>query len=88
MGGNSSGKTRALYWTLVALALEYLPGQNELGLTVPLRIKVLINDFEHGLDGVAYDTLFQESTLPDGKRIGPMCPQSMIRMRGKRPWSA
>jgi hypothetical protein len=75
VGGNGSGKSRILYWSIVTLLIgihKYQPA------APPIHIKVLVNDFEHGLDRVAYDTMFSSCAMPDGSLIGPMMPQSMI----------
>jgi hypothetical protein len=52
-------------------------------------VKVLLNDFEHGLDEVGYNKMFEPQYLPHLDRvIGPMCPASSVQNSEKRrPWS-
>jgi hypothetical protein len=80
LAGNGAGKTRNFYWNLNAFALGIHPHQIA---EPPLTIKVLINDFEHGLEKIFKETNMQPSYLPDGSTIGPMLPKSAI----KKYWS-
>jgi hypothetical protein len=77
-GGNGSGKTHILYWLTSAFSLGVAPYQNKLGMQPPLSIKVLVTDFEHGMDTIAKKTLFNATHMPNGKTVGPMMPESMI----------
>ena len=77
--GNGAGKTHILYWCLIGYALGCHPLQAE-GLFPgpPISIKVLLNDFEHGLDKVFSETCLTEQSMPDGKVLGPMLPMSSV----------
>ena len=88
--GNGAGKTAIFYWNLVTALLGMHPYQKE-GVkafhpdmkrwvpAAPLKAKVLVVDFEHGLDKVAWETLMMSTTMPDKTVIGPMLPKSMIQ---------
>ena len=76
LGGNGSGKTRILYWNAATLLLGIHKCQPA---PPPVNIKVLVNDFEHGLEKIAQETLFSPCYMPDGTTIGPMFPQSMVQ---------
>lgn len=80
IGGNGSGKSFWLYWNLITLCMGVHPYQ-QLICDPPVRIKVLLVDFEHGLDKVAYETMNFSTLLPTGQHIGPMLPASMISSR-------
>ena len=74
-GGNGSGKTHIIYWLTTAFALGVAPYQDKLEMKPPLSIKVLVTDFEHGMDTIAKKTLFNVTHMPNGKEIGAMMPQ-------------
>lgn len=78
LGGNGSGKTQVLYWNLIGLALGAHPFQDSIG-PPPLKIKVLVNSFEQGLEQIAADKLFRGTDMPDGSYIGPMMPKSAVK---------
>jgi hypothetical protein len=86
---NGAGKTNILYWNLVTALLGVHPFQKESVKAFhpymkkwvpspPLRAKVLVTDFEHGMETIAYETLMHSTTMPDGSVIGPILPKSMI----------
>lgn len=76
--GNGTGKTLILYWSATALALGLHPKQRSIGMP-PLRFKVLVNDFEHGMNRIALETLFRPTHLDKVKKeIGPIMPASMV----------
>lgn len=93
LGGNGSGKSCICYWVDIALACgvfgvtladgsTVLQGK-DMSMDPPLRIKVLVRDFEHGMQKVAKETLFDSTYMPDKTTIGPLFPKSMM----KRMWS-
>lgn len=71
LAGNGTGKTHILYWNLITLALGIHPYQKSIS-NPPLRIKVLLNDFEHGYGKIFTDTVLRSQYLPDGTVLGPM----------------
>lgn len=79
--GNGTGKTRILYWNGCALAVGVHPHQ--IGET-PIKIKVLVHDFEHGYGKVFRESCFDPTVLPNGKEIGPMIPQSLVQKEPSR----
>ena len=74
--GNGCGKTAILYWSLITLALGIHPHQIA---PPPLRIKILVNDFEHGLEQIFKDTCMASQELSDGTILGPMLPESAVK---------
>jgi len=62
LAGNGTGKSHIFYWSLAALALGVHPFQKRgmFDAQPPLRIKVLINDFEHGYGKIFTDTCLRE----------------------------
>lgn len=83
LAGNGSGKTHIIYWIASMMALGLFASQNEMDMMPPLSIKVLVTDFEHGLDEIAATTLFDSTYMPDGTNIGPIMPASMV----EKKWS-
>ena len=83
VAGNGTGKTHVLYWNLICYLIGIHPHQDLKVMRPPLVAKVLVIDFEHGLDNIFVETCLREQFMPDGTSIGPMLPQSMI----KRLWS-
>lgn len=90
LAGNGSGKSHTLYWNLVTLALGCHPMQRsqseekELGpgyfyAEPPLRIKVLVHDFEHGFGKIFTDTVLTAQILPDKSMMGPLIDKSMVQ---------
>lgn len=79
-GGNGSGKTHVLYLALTLASHGLLPEQEKFA-DPPFRIKVLLPDFEHGLETVCYEKLFTSEYI-NGREIGPMMPKSSV----KRMW--
>ena len=78
IAGNGSGKSRIFYWALASFLCGAHPLQEAIG-EPPLRFKVLIVDFEHGMQKVARETLFEPTWLSHKKKeIGPMFPASMV----------
>lgn len=88
--GNGAGKTACLYWNLVTAAMGVHPYQKDavkatnvkVGRPLPdppLNIKVLVNDFEHGLDKVAFETLCVGTNMPDGSFIERLLPASQVK---------
>ena len=75
LAGNGAGKTRIFYWNLIAYALGIHPHQIA---PPPLMIKVLINDFEHGLEKVFKETCMQKAYMPDDTTLGRMLPDSAV----------
>jgi len=83
LAGNGSGKTHIIYWITTGLLLGLYAQQDKMDMMPPLSIKVLVTDFEHGLDTIASDALFSSTYMPDGTTIGPMMPASMV----EKKWS-
>jgi hypothetical protein len=78
VAGNGSGKSLIFYWSITALLLGVHPYQKFVG-NPPLRIKILVIDFEHGMQKVAQETMFQETWIKSlNGAIGPMFPASML----------
>lgn len=93
--GNGTGKTLMLYSNATLLGLGVHPYYNQVFLSEkerervatgeltqmpPLRFKVLVTDFEHGLEKIAYETLFQPTYIKSkNKTIGPIMPQSAVK---------
>jgi len=77
--GNGTGKTHILYWCLIGYSLGLHPLQT-IGAfpEPPITIKVLLNDFEHGLDKIFSETCLESQDMPDGSVIGPMLPKSQV----------
>lgn len=79
VAGNGSGKSLIFYWSLAALLNGIHPYQKSVGMP-PIRMKVLVNDFEHGMQKVAYETLFKDTWIKELKRsIGPIMPASQVK---------
>jgi hypothetical protein len=79
VAGNGSGKSLIFYWSLTALLTGTHPYQDLVG-EPPIRMKVLVNDFEHGMQKVAYETLFKETWIKElGRSIGPIMPASQAK---------
>ncbi|MDY6856722.1 MAG: phage terminase large subunit [Thermodesulfobacteriota bacterium] len=77
VAGNGAGKTRLLYWNLICLALGVHPFQLA---PPPLNTKILINDFEHGLEKIFTETALKPFYNPKtDEEIGPMLPASEIK---------
>ena len=62
VAGNGTGKTHILYWNLINLALGIHPFQFA---EPPLRIKILMHDFEHGYHKIFNETCLQEQNMPE-----------------------
>lgn len=75
VAGNGTGKTHILYWSLINLLLGIHPAWQP---DPPLRVKVLVNDFEHGLEKIFRETAMESQYMPDGTEIGRMLPHSMV----------
>ena len=80
LAGNGAGKTRIFYWNLIAYSLGIHPNQIA---PPPLVIKVLINDFEHGLEKVFKETCMTPAYMPDGTTIQRMLPNSAVENIGR-----
>lgn len=79
LAGNGSGKSAVFYWSIAALLVGVHPFQKVVGMP-PLRVKILVNDFEHGMQKVAYETLFKETWIKKlNCTIGPIMPASAVR---------
>ncbi len=78
VAGNGTGKTIWLYWNLICFAYGIHPHQAIIG-KPPIKIKVLVNDFEHGYGKIFAETCLEPSRTFDGQRIGPMLAKSMIK---------
>ena len=50
VAGNGTGKTRVLYLSLIEIAIGIHPWCSAKNVEPPFKIKVLLNDFEHGLE--------------------------------------
>jgi hypothetical protein len=87
LAGNGTGKTHIGYWALTMLTLGIFPGQNEMRMRPPLKIKILVQDLEHGMNTVAKETLFDPCFLPSGQEIGALVPYSAIKGDKIPPWS-
>jgi hypothetical protein len=89
LAGNGTGKTHTLYWNLITLALGIHPHQHVFA-QPPLRIKVLINDFEHGYGKIFTDACLHSQRLHDGKDIGPMLsedPYMVTKWPSRDDWT-
>ncbi len=86
IGGNGTGKTHILYWSLAALALGVHPLQPA---PPPIKLRVLVPSFD-SVEDVALDKLLENQMVvyidEEGKtqnfEIGPMLPKSMISTKG------
>jgi len=67
--GNGTGKTTLLYWSLAALTYGIHPFQFA---KPPLRIKILMHDFEHGYGQIFTEACLTEQEMPDGTTIAPL----------------
>src|SRR3990172_4284736 len=74
LAGNGTGKTHILYWNIICLCLGIHPYQDQFA-EPPLRVKVLMQDFEHGYGKIFTDTVLRGQFFPDGQEIGPMLVQ-------------
>jgi len=82
VAGNGTGKTLWLYWNGICYAYGIHPfqiGLNRKGVPTPLKIKVLVNDFEHGYGKIFTETCMQPIYTFDNKLIGPLLAKSMIK---------
>jgi hypothetical protein len=64
LAGNGTGKSHILYWSLITLALGLHPRQIA---EPPLKIKVMLHDFEHGYDKIFTETCLYEQYMHDGR---------------------
>lgn len=86
IGGNGTGKTHILYWSLASLLLGVHPLQLA---PPPIKIRVLVPSFD-SVEDVALDKLQenQRVVVPIGNdktetfELGPMLPHSMIAQGG------
>lgn len=79
VAGNGSGKSLIFYWSITAILLGLHPYQEVIG-NPPIRGKILVNDFEHGMQKVAMETLFKETWIKELKRaIAPIMPASQVK---------
>jgi hypothetical protein len=69
LAGNGTGKSHILYWSLITLALGLHPRQIA---EPPLKIKVMLHDFEHGYDKIFTETCLYEQYMHDGRVLKPM----------------
>ena len=76
VAGNGTGKTLWLYWNLICLAYGIHPHQFA---EPPLKIKVLVNDFEHGYGKIFTETCLRPIDAFDGKKVGAMLADSMVK---------
>jgi len=60
LAGNGTGKSHIFYWSLSALALGIHPFWDFVENPLPLRIKILVNDFEHGYGKIFTDTCLRD----------------------------
>lgn len=82
VAGNGTGKTLWLYWNVIAYAFGAHPhqiGLNKKGEPTPLKIKVLVNDFEHGYGKIFSETCLHPIQTFDGHTIKALLPRSMIK---------
>lgn len=83
IAGNGSGKSHIFYWSAAAILMGIHPFQGQIG-KPPIRMKILVNDFEHGMQKVAYETLCKPTWVKSLNRdIGALMPPSMV----KRMWT-
>lgn len=61
VAGNGTGKSHIFYWNLVTLAFGIHPFQFA---QPPLRIKVLVTDFEHGYGKIFRETVLDKQYMP------------------------
>ena len=87
VAGNGTGKTRVLYLALIELALGFHPWCKAKEASPPFQIKVLLNDFEHGLEKVFRETAMSPASMPDGGSIGRILPESAVNGDPNKPWS-
>lgn len=60
--GNGSGKTHIFYWNIVMYAIGIHPHQFA---KTPLKIKILVNDFEHGYGKIFKETVLEPHHMPE-----------------------
>jgi len=75
IGGNGTGKTRILWWNIIAQLLGVHPKQ--LG-PPPIRAKCLVPSFEYVDEEVMPKILEPAFIVQTGKEIGPILPKSMV----------
>lgn len=75
LAGNGAGKSHVLYWSLLCYAYGIHPHQIA---EPPLRIKVLVNDFEHGYGKIFVETCLWDQKIGDNT-IGPMLSKRMVK---------
>jgi len=69
LAGNGTGKSHTLYWSLICLALGIHPHQIA---EPPLKIKILVHDFEHGYGKIFTEACLYEQSMKDGTILAPM----------------
>lgn len=87
LAGNGAGKTRCLYLALIEVALGFHPWCKAKNVGPPFQIKVLLNDFEHGLEKTFRETAMMGSELPDGTKIPRILPPSSVEGDPDKPWT-
>ena len=76
LGGNGTGKTHVVYWSVAAYALGIHPKQFA---PPPLRICCLVPDFDKVTDVALEKLLGSSIVMPKGLELGPLLPKSTIK---------
>ncbi len=76
VGGNGTGKTHLVYWSVAAYALGIHPKQIA---PPPLRICCLVPDFDKVTDVALEKLLSSQIIMPHGIELGPLLPGSMVK---------
>lgn len=78
IGGNGTGKTHIVYWSVAAYALGVHPCQPA---PPPIRVLCVEPDYDKVYDVALEKLLSNQIIMPDGIEVGPILPPSMIKNR-------
>jgi hypothetical protein len=76
LAGNGTGKTRLLVYNLLAHAMGVHP--HPLG-RPPFKIRIVTPAYEEGVKKIVLPKFTETQTMPDGREMGSMLPQSFVR---------